>query len=96
MSEIVKEIPRQIGWSRRAQSRNFRGFLPTDCCICGRATKRKDNKGHWIIMTEGGSHMAELTSVNMNNPGFMGEYAIGSDCARVYAKELEGYLIHRT
>lgn len=40
--------------------------------------------------------MAELTSVNMNNPGFMGEYAIGSDCARVYAKELEGYLIHRT
>ena len=40
--------------------------------------------------------MALIGTEDYNNPGFMGEYAIGSDCARVYAKELEGYLIHRT
>lgn len=96
MSEIVKEIPHTANYYRILARDNFSGFMPDDCCICGREMNRIGRRGHWIIMTEGGTHMAKLDTVNMNNPGFMGEYGIGSDCARKFKKELEGYLLHYT
>lgn len=95
MSQFVQAIPHTEEYNKRIGDH---GVDPlTHCCVCAKRLpkKRHDDKGIWLIMCEGGTHMAKIGTEDANDPGFMGEYAVGSDCAKKFAAKLEGFLIKR-
>jgi len=52
-----------------------------ECAICGRAVKTPVQ--HYAVVIGGGSEWGDESS-DENDPGYMGCWAIGSDCHRKY------------
>ena len=70
-------------------SRNSRrvGDDAWPCALCGRAVKTDDAK--WVTVVDGGSRFVRAgePTVLESDPGHMGGFAVGPDCARRLAKD---------
>lgn len=68
----------QTGGPTFGKSANNDDTLP--CAICKRPVK---NPKHWAVVTDAGDRWGDAKDAVMacsGNPGYMGEFPIGSDC----------------
>ena len=58
----------------------------TPCAICGRKIKNDNQKATWVTVIDGGDDWAsnEQEANNIDDPGFMGGWPVGSDCHKKY------------
>lgn len=59
--------------------------LPSGCLPCGicRRPVREASARHWAVIVDGGAAWGDASS-DADDPGYMGEYPIGSDCHRKF------------